>query len=114
MARRDEWVERIERWTESGLTGAEFANEIGVKESTLRHWKWQLGRARTRRAALARPRRAEFVELIAPTTPTSATSGMVASPEPFELLLGNGLRVFVPGRFDPDGLRRLLDTVGDS
>jgi len=42
MARRDEWAKRIERWTESALTGAQFAQQIGVKESTLRHWKWRL------------------------------------------------------------------------
>src|SRR6266851_7518581 len=36
MARRDEWAKRIEQWAESGLSGAEFAREIGVKEGTLR------------------------------------------------------------------------------
>src|SRR5712692_3319933 len=89
----------------SGLSGREFAGEIGVKEGTLRHWKWYLDRLRTRRAATTPSRRAQFVELIAPTTQTSAMSGIVASPEPFELVLGNGLRIRIPARFDPDALR---------
>jgi hypothetical protein len=114
MARRDEWAKRIEQWAESGLTGTEFARELGVKEGTLRHWKWELDRpTRPRRAAAPPPRRAQFVELIAPTTQTSTTSGIAASPEPFELVLGNGLRVRVPARFDPDALCRLLGAVGD-
>jgi hypothetical protein len=111
MARRDEWAKRIEQWAESGLTGAEFAREIGVKEGTLRHWRWELDRlTRPRREATLPTRRPQFVELIAPTT---QTSGIVASPEPLELVLGNGLRVRVPARFDSDALRRLLDAVGD-
>jgi hypothetical protein len=37
------WLERIRRWEQSGLTAGEFAAKVGVKEGTLRHWKWQLG-----------------------------------------------------------------------
>jgi len=104
----------MEQWAESGLTGAEFAREIGVKEGTLRHWKWYLDRlTQTRRAAALPTRRPQFVELIAPTAGTSMTSGIVASPEPFELVLGNGQRIRVPARFDPNALRRLLDAVED-
>ncbi len=114
MARRDEWAKRIERWAASGLSGREFASEIGVKEGTLRHWKWYLDRLRTRQAAAPASRRAQFVELIAPTNRTTATSGIVVSPEPFELVLGNGLRIRVPSRFDADALHRLLDAVGHS
>ena len=44
---RDQWAKRVERWCESGLTAAEFAAEIGVKEATLRHWKWALRRHAT-------------------------------------------------------------------
>ncbi len=74
MARRDEWAKRIEQWTQSGLTGAEFAQQIGVKESTLRHWKWELEKsARTQPAAPDDERRTDFVELPGP----AATSGVV-------------------------------------
>jgi len=113
MTRRDEWAKRIEQWAESGLSGAEFARQIGVKEGTLRHWRWQLGRlAQSRQAAAFPTRRPQFVEVVASATPT-ATSGIVASPEQFELVLGNGLCIRIPPRFDAAALRRLLDTVGD-
>jgi len=113
MARRDEWAKRIEQWTESGLTGAQFAQQIGVKESTLRHWKWQLEKlARTQRVAPACPPRDEFVELIAPTRRTSAMSAVLTAPKPLELVLDKGLLVRIPGHFDADALRRLLDAIG--
>lgn len=113
MARRDEWVTRIEQWSGSGLTGAQFAQQLGVKESTLRHWKWHLDKlARTQLAAAGHPPGDDFVELTAPTDRTSATSAVITAPEPFELVLGNGLHVRIPARFDADALRCLLDVVG--
>jgi hypothetical protein len=113
MARRDEWAKWIEQWTKSGLTGAQFAEQIGVRESTLRHWKWQLEKVvRTQRVTPAQAPGDEFVELIAPTERTSATSAVIAAPEPLELVLGGGLLVRIPARFDADALRRLLDAVG--
>lgn len=112
MVRRDEWAKRIKQWTQSGLTGAEFAQQIGVKESTLRHWKWQLNKlALTERWSPTRPQRAAFVELIEPSRRTSATSGVITAPEPFELVLSSGLRLRIPMLFDRDALRRLLDAL---
>lgn len=114
MARisRDEWTKRVERWTESGLTGAEFAAEIGVKEATLRHWKWALQREAQEpgweaKAARARRRRhrAEFVEIIAPSS-----SAPVAA-ETLELTLRNGLRVRLPVQVGPASLQRILDVL---
>jgi len=108
MARRDEWAKRIEQWTQSGLTGAEFAQQIGVKERTLRHWKWQLQKlARSQSVAPSQSRRTDFVELAGP----SATSKVIAAPEPFELVLGNGLCVRIPAFFDEDALHRLIDAL---
>ncbi len=108
---REEWAKRIERWIDSGLTGAEFAAEIGVKETTLRHWKWALSR-HTREpgweAKAARERRQqrapEFVEVVASSTPPP-------SPELLEVTLRNGLKVRLPVQFDPTSLQRLLDVL---
>jgi transposase-like protein len=106
MARtsRHEWAKRIKQWDESGLTGAAFAGRIGVKEATLRHWKWQLGRhARaSRRGGAQRVVGPAFVE-IAPLLTGHASGG-----EPFELVLGDDVRVRVPASFDEASLRRLL------
>jgi len=110
MARRDEWAKRIKQWTQSGLTGAEFAQQIGVKESTLRHWKWELEKsARTQRMATAEARRTDFVELAGPAVTTDA----IRVREPFELVLGNGLCVRIPAFFEPDALHRLLAALRD-
>lgn len=89
------------------MTAAEFASRLGVKEATLRYWKWQLGHDR-RAAGRRRARKlspAAFVEVMAPSL-LSATSV-----EPLELLLRNGLKVRIPAGFDAGTLRRILDTV---
>jgi hypothetical protein len=41
-ATRQEWVKRIERWRDSGLTANEFAAEIDVTPTSLSYWKWKL------------------------------------------------------------------------
>jgi hypothetical protein len=92
---RAEWARRIEEWKRSGLSGAEFAARAGVKESTLRYWKWQVGR-QAKKAA-----RPGFVEVVA------APGGLVADAPPLEVLVG-ARRVLVPAGFDEDTLRRLL------
>jgi|SRR5215472_318241 len=109
---REQWAKRVERWSESGLTAAEFAAEIGVKEATLRHWKWALRRHATEpgwEAKAARERRqqhrAKFVELVAPPAvpPTPV--------EQLELVLRNGLQIRFPALVDSEALRRILDIL---
>lgn len=90
-ASRAVWAKRVEQWTTSRLTGAEFAARIGVKEATLRHWRWQLGHT-TKAAAPT------FVEVVAP---------MVQPQNALEVKVGE-LHVVVPVGFDDDTLRRLV------
>jgi hypothetical protein len=106
MARetRAEWARRIEEWSSSGLTGAEFAAEVGVKESTLRHWKWQLDRK-----ARSRARKPTFVRV----APVEVRAVPVVV-EPIEIVLRGGIRIRVPERFDAGALRRVLEVVGTS
>jgi hypothetical protein len=100
--RRREWAQRIREWKRSGLTGADFAARLGVKEATLRHWVWQLNHlARAARLAKKATAPAKFVEVQAPET----------APEPLELVLRDGLRLRVPTHFDADSLRRVLAAV---
>lgn len=91
------WTKRVEQWKRSGLSGAAFAAQLGVKEATLRHWKWQLGRR-------AKATRAEFVEVV--TEP----GALAADARSLEVMVGE-LRVVVPMGFDEDTLRRLLRVV---
>lgn len=108
-ASRGEWTKRVAEWTESGLSGAEFAAKAGLKEATLRHWKWQLGRERReRRERRARKRpaaAAAFVEV------KPALSAQFVAAEPFELIARDGLRIRVPTSFDDAALRRLLAVI---
>lgn len=103
-ASRQEWAKRVRQWNESGLTGAVFAARIGVKEATLRHWKWAL---RRERGTPARVERAPtFVEI----APAVLAAGQQ---EPFELHLSADRWLRVPATFDEAALRRLLAILGE-
>jgi hypothetical protein len=96
---RAEWVKRVERWRDSGLSAAEFGAEIGVNPRTLTYWKWLLrqeGRPK-------RPRRES-----APAATTFVEVHSASSSGGYELALGNGRRLQIPAAFDADTLARLL------
>jgi len=101
---RATWAKRVERWVASGLSAAEFATETGVNARTLTYWKWKLGR--TKRAPT---RKLEFVEV----TPSEITVASTArAPEQLEVVLGGGIVVRVPARFDTEVLRRVVAALG--
>lgn len=95
-ATRATWTKRVEQWERSGLSGAEFAASTGIKEATLRHWKWQLGH--DERGEAKKPK---FIEVVA------------VDSRALEVMVGE-VRVVVPVGFDEDTLRRLLRVVGGS
>ena len=102
MARssRAVWQRRVAQWVESGADGAEFAARLGVKEATLRHWKWRLAQGgRTGHSA------AQFIEVV------PAVSAQLVSAWAFELVLGTERRLRIPGSFDEAALRRLLSVL---
>ena len=92
------WAKRVEQWKRSGLTGAAFAERIGVKEATLRHWKWQLDREGAATPA--------FVEV----TPAAVAIATDANASSLKVEVGE-LRVVVPIGFDEETFRRLLRVV---
>ncbi len=100
-ASRREWAKRIEKWAASGLTGAEFAAQIGVKEATLRHWKWELKRCERARAGNTREA-PSFVEI---------AQVVSVAPEAFELALRDGRSLRIPSSFDGPALRSLLELL---
>jgi transposase len=110
---REVWKKRVDRWRGSGLTAAEFAAKAGVNAGTLTYWKWKLGSVeKARRQGPGQPpvRRSEFVEVI-PTADVSP--GPDATPsDALEVVLGGGLRILVPARFDADALRRVVAVLG--
>jgi transposase len=96
------WTKRVDRWRASGLTAKEFAAETGLNAGTLTYWKWRLGRA----ASGGTRKKAEFVEVVPPASPAPTPH------DAFEVVLGNGMEVRVPVRFDADALRRLVAALG--
>src|SRR5450432_2330747 len=103
-ANRDEWVKRVDRWRESGLTAEEFANELGCSRRSLVFWKWKLGKGAraTRVVSSAKVRRVAMTRL--PLVELSP----LATPDRFELELVGGRRLTIPSGFEADTLRRLL------
>jgi len=106
--RRQEWVKRIARWRDSGLTAREFAAEIGINEHTLRHWAWRLrsdGDGSTAPPTRARPsadaNAVRFVEVSAPDIGPQTIMAL-------EIILPGGATIRVPSQFDDGVLRRVI------
>jgi hypothetical protein len=38
------WIQRVERWRDSGLSAKKFNEQAGVDSDRLRHWKWRLAK----------------------------------------------------------------------
>ena len=111
---RDIWRRRIRQWKASGLTAERFAAGRGFKAGSLRHWKWLLRaekrgwKARRKKAAPA------FVEIVRAADLVghgARPSDPEASPEPFDLLLGDSICIRIPVRFDPAALLLLVTTL---
>jgi hypothetical protein len=95
---------------DSGLTAKEFAAELGVNVHTLNGWRWKLStEAGTARLSASAP----FVEVISTSPPSQALrSAGGGSPDSFEVILREGVRIRVPPRFDAGALRSLLAALG--
>lgn len=111
-ATRAEWVKRVERWQDSGLTAKEFAAELDVSPSSLTYWKLKLrrergagGKAEAQAAQLAVTSTPKFLQLL--PTSTNAEGGAA-----LELILREGVVVRVPPGFDEPTLSRLIGVVG--
>jgi transposase len=113
---REVWEQRVRRLAESGLTAREFAAELGVNVHTLNAWKSKLGsggdavRAPTSSSRSRPESAARFIEVI-PSHPTCSPGQAEGAPEPFELVLRDGVRVRIPVRFDAQALRALVATL---
>jgi hypothetical protein len=106
---RDTWRQRVRLWKTSGLTAEQFSEGRGFKAGTLRHWSWLLGAER--RGWKPRPRGAPPVVEISLSGAVAPAAAPPAAPEPFELVVGDQLRVRVPARFDPAALTLLLSVL---
>lgn len=108
MARsnRREWLQRLERWRQSGLELRAFSARERLPFRRLMWWRWRL-----------------TCDGLFPSTPAAATAlvpvsasplfvdletAQVPQESPFEVVLGNGRVVRVPPAFDDGSLSRLL------
>lgn len=122
MARttRTVWKKRVERWERSGQTAAQFAARLGVNPYTLKWWKWSLGAERARRsAATSTIEAAQFVELVhgggeslqdGPVGPSLGGDGgdRDVRDDRVEVRFRDGVRVFLPPRFDGNAIAGLV------
>jgi transposase-like protein len=97
MAAGDVWREHVERLGSSGLIAAQYAERWGINASSLKVWRWKLGREI--RQEPAKSAVAALVELRAPED------------QRVELELHGGQRLRFPATFDAVALRRLLDVL---
>jgi len=111
-ASRAEWVKRVERWQDSGLTAKEFAAELAVSPNSLTFWKWKLGRERSTQndaakttKPVAKAAEPKFLQLV----PTHSEAVEAAS---LEVVIGGDVIVRVPRDFDEHTLTRVIRAVG--
>lgn len=107
-------MKRVERWQRSGLTAKEYAAQIGVNHQMLTWWKWRLSPGGGVRK---KPMESGLVKVPAAAVAPSVTMTFLEvareplSSEPFEVVLGSGVRVRVPQSFDDCGFERLVDVL---
>ena len=118
---RETWEKRIERWQDSGLTAREFSAEIGVNPHTLSHWKWRLNadsNQKQKKARISKHKAVKKDSSALKERPNEQTVDFIevvthgiTQPEPFEVILADGVRVRIPIGFGAEDLRRLLQAV---
>lgn len=116
---RADWIKRVERWQDSGLTAKEFASELGIKASTLTHWKWRLDKERREgqpscAEASAKPAKNTRRRSRAVSPPLVELQLPAVQDSCFELKLACGHRLRVPTAFDESALLRLLAVLEEA
>ena len=115
---RAEWVKRVERWQDSGLTAKEFAAELAVSPNSLTFWKWKLRRERSTQCdasaktikPVVKAAEPKFLQLV----PTHDDARAAAAAAPLELVIRGDVVVRVPPCFDDVALGRVLRALGVS
>ena len=89
------------------MTAKKFAARRGISASALHYWSWRL-RTEARENEAGRTPAPPFVEIVS----SAGVVGHDPRPaEPFEVVLGDCMRIRVPARFDAEALKRLVDAL---
>jgi hypothetical protein len=99
---RQTWSERLQRFTDSGLTPAQFCTREGVALPSFYSWRRRL-QADTPGSATAAAE---------PLGPTLLPIRLAPAPASLELVLPGGMILRVGPDYDPAALRRLLQLLG--
>ena len=107
------WARRVERLGRSGLSIRTFAAREGLPAGSLSFWKWKLAQRGRRATGAGRSQEAplRFVELKAPA---AAQAARPTTAPVFEVVLGMGRMVRVPGGFDAAELVRLVGVLEEA
>jgi hypothetical protein len=119
---RETWAKRVERWNDSGLSGREYAAELGISSAALKWWKWKLSStpasARTEpkghQSSGSRSARKKTVPRLTFVEVKSAGADKPApalTSTPIEIVLRSGVQLRVTVGFDAPTLERVLDVV---
>jgi len=108
------WSERVRRWKAGGLTAKEFAEPHRLSVERLYHWSSRLRREERVRGATFAPVIPPVVEIVGAARVMghgmqTVRVGPVA--EPFEVFLGERVRIRVPVHFDEVALVRLVTAL---
>jgi hypothetical protein len=97
------WQEHLSKWSESGLTQAEYCRRNKLSAAAFHWWKGQLRRkSKTQKAPSTSM---QFVEV------HGVPPARVRSGETYEVVLSRGRAIRVDRDFDSDVLKRLIIAV---
>jgi len=105
------WRHRVRRWKASGLTAKKFAACRRYSASALHYWSWWLraeARAKETGSPPAIPPVVEIVGAAGVVGHDAQVSNRGAAPEPFEVVIGERVRIRVSMHFDAEALVRLV------
>ena len=105
------WSDRVRRWKAGGLTAKEFAEPHGLSVERLYHWSSRLRREERARGAACAPVFPPVVEIVGSAGVVGhgmQTISVGSGAEPFEVFLGERVRIRVPVHFDEGALVRLV------
>jgi hypothetical protein len=96
------WRPILDEFRQSGLKQAEFCRRRGLSLHTFRKYFYGLRPATNH---------APVVEFLPVTTPSNTPQAPRRDPDPLILILADNRRVVVAPGFDPQTLRRLIETI---
>lgn len=103
------WGEIMSAWAQSGLSQTSFCRERGIPYSTFQYWRYQ---RKVRENGVTRS--PEPVSVPPPFLPVQVIKSRPVIEEEcraLTVLLPGGCRIEVGTDFDPDTLRKIIDTL---